>query len=477
MYKQLIVIVFLVVSFPGLASGAWVDDWLQQRTSTTPGYFSGQERGYYSGGSFSTRWHNTNTFPVTLETPRVKSGCGGIDVFMGGASFMNTDYLVDKLQGILSNAAAVAFDLGLKTLCEQCSNTIKNFEAIADKLNSMQIEECSASKELVGIVADKNGFRSADAIRERLGTAIKKNKLTQGISEMWDIATKQDQARNNVPQAGDVARITRGCNADITATFLSGGSLLANVGSRMHMPTTYIDLIRGLVGDVQLSGPATAYRVAYIPPCPENNPDDIESFANGDVYAKGIGGTCRQITDTNRDLDTYVSNTLNQIADKIARKGGLSQSERDFLDANPLSALPIIKTALATNTRGPIIASLANITAKAYALQMMSDLYVRAEYIARKAKEILEKKAGPAPGQPSEDCAAVIFAGNADQDLDVMLDRIRRLQNAARGSYIAAAKQMNTILDYLDHMKKVESQMKEELVSHFGKEVAERVMQ
>ena len=139
-----------ILIFSHAASAAWVDDWLNQRTTTSPNYFFGQQRGYYSGGSFSARWPNSVSYPVTVEMPRIKSGCGGIDVFMGGFSFLNTDYLVDKLQGILSGAASVAFDLGLKTLCEQCSNTIKNFEAISDKLNSMQLDECAAAKELVG---------------------------------------------------------------------------------------------------------------------------------------------------------------------------------------------------------------------------------------------------------------------------------------------------------------------------------------
>ncbi|MCP4339036.1 MAG: hypothetical protein GY799_09170, partial [Desulfobulbaceae bacterium] len=97
----------IFLSPPVIGSAAWVDDWLQQKTTTSPNHFSGQQRGYYSGGSFNARWPNTSTYPVTVEMPRVKSGCGGIDVFMGGFSFMNTDYLVDKLQGILTNAAAV----------------------------------------------------------------------------------------------------------------------------------------------------------------------------------------------------------------------------------------------------------------------------------------------------------------------------------------------------------------------------------
>ena len=473
--NAIVTVMVTMLLLPVTAPAAWVDDWLQQKTTTSPNYFAGQQRGYYSGGSFSARWPHKNDYPVTVEMPRVKSGCGGIDVFMGGFSFMNTEYLVDKLQAILSGAAAVAFDLALKTLCEQCSNTIKNFEALADNLNSMQIDECAAAKELVGVVMDDSGFHSTEVMRERLGTSIKENKLSQGVVEMWDMATKEDKANNNVPQAGDVSRVTSGCNAEITSTFLSGGSLLENVGGKMGLPTDHIDLIRGLVGDVRLEGPANAYRVSYETPCSENNPDDIKAFANGDVYAKDMSGTCGHITDTNRDLVQYVSDMLTGIADKVENKGALSPDEQAFLEANPLSALPILKTAVTTDMKNAVITGLAEITANAYALQMLSDLYVRADIVARKAKEMLEKQAGAATGQPSENCAAVIFAQHVDQDLSIMLKRTRQLQNAARASYVASAGEMSTIMDYLEHMQKIELQMKAEITRRYGKDVAARV--
>ena len=457
------------------ASAAWVDDWLQQKTTTSPNYFSGQQRGYYSGGSFNARWPNTSTYPVTVEMPRVKSGCGGIDVFMGGFSFMNTDYLVDKLQGILSGAASVAFDLALKTLCEQCSNTIKNFEALSDKLNSMQLDECAAAKELVGIAMDDNGFHSTEVMREKLGTSIKENKLSQGVSEMWDIATKQDAANNNVPQAGDVARIASGCNADIGSTFLAGGSLLENVGSKMGLPTDYTDLIRGLVGDVRLEGPANAYKVSYEAPCPQNNPDDLKGFAGGNIYVKATNGNCSQINDTNRDLVQYVRDTLMTIAGKIESKGALSLAEQTFLQSNPLAALPILKTAVTTDMQDEVVAGLADITANAYALQILSDLYLRAEVVARKAKEMLEKQAGATAGQPAENCAAVVFAQHADQDISLMLERIKQVQEAARASYIASASEMNSIMSYLEHMQKVEAQMTAEITRRYGKDIATRL--
>jgi conjugative transfer pilus assembly protein TraH len=470
-----VVLLTATLLIPVNTSAAWVDDWLDQRTTTSPNYFAGQQRGYYSGGSFSGRWPNTNTYPITVEPPRIKSGCGGIDVFMGGFSFMNTDYLVDKLQGILSGAAAVAFDLGLKTLCEQCSNTIKNFEAIADNLNSMQIDECAAAKELVGIVMDENGVHSTEVMRERLGTAIKENKLKQGVVEMWDMATKEDQANNNVPQAGDVSNVTSGCNAEITSTFLSAGSLLENVGSKMGIPITHIDLIRGLIGDVQLEGPANAYKVSYEAPCSENNPDDIKAFAYGDVYAKNSAGTCSQISDSNRDLVQYVTNTLTSIAGKVETKGVLTSDEQSFLEANPLAALPILKTAVGADMRDAVITGLADITAKAYSLQMLSDLYVRADIVARKAKEMLEKQVGPAIGQPTETCAAAVFAAKADQDISRMIKRIRQLQEAAHSCYVASAKEKSTIIDYLEHMQKIEYQMTADLTRRYGKDIAARV--
>ena len=470
-----IAVVLLAVMIPLPTSAAWVDDWLDQHTVTTPGYLSGQERGYLTGGGFSVRWHNTVDYPINIEMPRVKHGCGGIDMFFGGMSFGDKDWLQDKLERIMGGVAVAAFDLGLKVLCEQCANTIKNVEAMIDKLNSMQLDECAAGKTLVGIVADEDGFRSSDEMKEQLGTAIKENKITSGVNKFWHDLTDKEQAHNNEPQSGDVESVTSGCNADIANTFLSGGSLLENLGSDMSMPAGYTDLIRGLVGDVELSGPTEAYKVSYVAPCPQNNPDDIGAFTDGEVYARDAGGSCHQISDANRDLNEYVSTILQGILTKIKSKGALTTAERDFLDTNPLAALQILKTAVATQSEEPILGGLADISAKAYALQMLSDLYNRAEFLAAKARELLEKKATPASGQPAETCAAVIFASAADGGLSKMLDRIVRLQNSARDSYIASAKQMNSIFAYLQQMGNIQAQVKREVMRKYGSVVASRV--
>ena len=140
-----------------------------------------------------------------------------------------------------------------------------------------------------------------------------------------------------------------------------------------------------------------------------------------------------------------------------------------------MSILPILKTAVGAGAREAIIPGLAAITARAYSLQMLSDLYIRAEAITAKAKEMLEKKAGASSSMGPEKCAAVIFAEHADQSMGAMLKRIRELKEAAKTSYIAAASEMNTMLSYLDHMQRMEVQMHEEITRRYGKDMAARL--
>ena len=76
----------------------------------------------------------SNDHLFSAQAPRFKVGCGGIDLFMGGFSFLNVNYLVQKFQKILQAAPAMAFDLALSTLCQQCSNIMKSLEALANEL-------------------------------------------------------------------------------------------------------------------------------------------------------------------------------------------------------------------------------------------------------------------------------------------------------------------------------------------------------
>ena len=64
---------------------------------TGPTAFEGQSAGYYSGGNVWTRFPQKSIQPFNLQLPHARAGCGGIDLFAGSFSFINTAELVAML--------------------------------------------------------------------------------------------------------------------------------------------------------------------------------------------------------------------------------------------------------------------------------------------------------------------------------------------------------------------------------------------
>ncbi|WP_348656897.1 conjugal transfer protein TraH, partial [uncultured Sphingobium sp.] len=103
---------------------SWAEHWFDNVTYTSPGSFEDQTRGYVTAGGMSGRIDVHSDYLTSLTLPKVKAGCGGIDMFLGGMSFLDPDYLVQKLESILQAAPAVAFQYLLETLDEKMGNII-----------------------------------------------------------------------------------------------------------------------------------------------------------------------------------------------------------------------------------------------------------------------------------------------------------------------------------------------------------------
>ena len=108
------------LSAMGMAAPAhaqsWAAHWFDNVTYTSPGSFEDQARGYVTAGGFSGRVDVHNDYLMSVTLPKVRAGCGGIDMFLGGMSFLDPEYLVQKLESILQAAPAVAFQYLLETL-------------------------------------------------------------------------------------------------------------------------------------------------------------------------------------------------------------------------------------------------------------------------------------------------------------------------------------------------------------------------
>jgi len=123
---------------------------------TNPGGFRDQQGGYYSGGSIMARAPAENTHLMSLQPPITRGGCGGIDLYMGGFSYINSQSLVRLMNVIGSNASSFASAIALQTVSPQIKSVIDYLMGLLQDVNNTNINSCNAAATLVGGLMPKS---------------------------------------------------------------------------------------------------------------------------------------------------------------------------------------------------------------------------------------------------------------------------------------------------------------------------------
>ena len=306
--SALILTLFLLLSAfaPNPVRADWVENWLDSSVTsyTGPSYVEAGRRGYLSFGSVSSRTLMTTDRLITFTPPHISFGCGGIDVFLGGFSFLDFDYLVDKLQRIISAAPVFAFEYALRSICEQCGTITDAFESIQDLLNFLQLSDCQASRWLGYYLASKSGF-NPEALKETTKTVAAKMATLQSKVRNWK--DWLDQHLKNVSLPGQLSPqenrdLNKDCPFYITAILTSldssHGSLIHYV-CQTYFPTYGEELealLRGYLGDVVFHQDNGRWLVNVIPGCGSKNvAHPLEAMATGNALVNplktGASGT------------------------------------------------------------------------------------------------------------------------------------------------------------------------------------------
>ena len=474
-FRVLALTLAVVFSVHLLAYGDWVSDWVQQKVSTSPGYFQGQKRGYFSFGSFSARWKAPHTFyPFTISTPSLKVGCGGIDIFGGGFGFVNPKYLVQQLQTMLQAAPAVAFDIALKTLCEQCSQTLGKIEGIIQKLNSTQFNACKATRAMMVSLVSKMSPEWAEQNRAAVDEA---HQTLSGYVDMFtDIFEKQQHISPTNPSTSQPATaqsnykdMTKGCPSDLKDLFATPDTtILEQVAKKSGFSQDYVDLIRGLVGDIQIKVANNAdgkpeLRIIQIQPCPQNKGITLDDFYMGNVYAEKESGPDSCYNANTLNLITYVSDKLQSIYSKLSFNGTLTTDELNFINSSPVPVYQALKMAMATGQEESVIGTLTDVIAKAYAYGSMSDLYNAALHLIYTAREAIEKESSH-----STTCNLSITAADMTA-LTNFINVIYKKQQLILEDFMKAANEINSIGQMVNNYRTVENIVKTALFSTVNK--------
>jgi len=137
---------------------------------TNPAAFKGQSANYYSGGNLFVRSPIRDAQLVSVQMPEVAAGCGGIDMFMGGFSHINSDALVQQGKAIIANAVPFAVDLALQTWAPQIKQIKDTLTAIADKYLNQSVNSCETAQAGVSALAGFAGAGSQKYICSTMGT-------------------------------------------------------------------------------------------------------------------------------------------------------------------------------------------------------------------------------------------------------------------------------------------------------------------
>ena len=124
-------------------------------TVTSPDAFMGQKAGYVTGGNAVIRNKIENVRPLTVNLPHLNdmAGCGGIDIYTGGLSFINDQQLIEVFKSIVSNSEAYAFRLALQTVSPQIDNVMSELYTLAAAVNSFNINSCEQAMQMIDSLA------------------------------------------------------------------------------------------------------------------------------------------------------------------------------------------------------------------------------------------------------------------------------------------------------------------------------------
>ncbi|MEL7042508.1 MAG: conjugal transfer protein TraH [Pseudomonadota bacterium] len=116
---------------------------------TGPSSFQGQRAGYYTLGNVYLRTPQESLQPVTIQMPGYRAGCGGIDMYAGGFSFVNSAQLVAFMKSVANNAASFAFQVALETISPVISEKVGELQSVAQRINQFSMNSCEAGQTAV----------------------------------------------------------------------------------------------------------------------------------------------------------------------------------------------------------------------------------------------------------------------------------------------------------------------------------------
>ena len=106
---------------------------------TDPVAYQSQTRRGFVGGSVAMRSPIRNVNIVSFDPPRMSAGCGGVDLFAGSFSFIDSDQLIAVFRSIAQQALGLIFMRALAAIDPKLQSLVSTIQSKLQSLNQLAI--------------------------------------------------------------------------------------------------------------------------------------------------------------------------------------------------------------------------------------------------------------------------------------------------------------------------------------------------
>ena len=159
----------------------------------------GQTMNLHTGGNLFVRMPTRTYNLASMTPPSWNADCGGIDLFMGGFSFINKEQFVAMLRNIGSNALGYGFKLAIQNLCPTCDNVMQALAATAQQINRMNMDSCEAAKGIVKAALPDAWTRGRQNAAKNFGVD---GNMFENVTDAWmNVMNNESRANSTVNTA------------------------------------------------------------------------------------------------------------------------------------------------------------------------------------------------------------------------------------------------------------------------------------
>lgn len=211
--------------------------------------YNSQTRGGFVGGGAALRTPIRNINLVAFDPPRFSAGCGGIDLYGGSFTFINSEQLTALFRQIASNSIGALFHLAIKSINPQLAQLMTEFQSKLQALNSMFKNTCAIANQIVKGFDDPDSRKNTSdekATKEDSGKGFFSD-LFASISDLF--SSPNASSKRNSESCATCGNLVWKALSDTNA-----GQYLGNPATGESSPDMANQIVMSLLGTIVMPG-------------------------------------------------------------------------------------------------------------------------------------------------------------------------------------------------------------------------------